>query len=433
MFNFFKKPDSKIKKYLFGQIIKVVIFVVGIGFLLYIGNLAGKSFFPPLEPQKIIVSDGEISPGQSIYQVLIGNFSANQSVNIGRALSRVYDSSRISPGDRYEIYHSTSGELFKFIYEPDPLVNYIVEHTSTGYVAAEKQPAYEKKTVAVKGEITTSLWQGMTEAGLNSTMIMNFANIFQWQVDFLTEVRPADAFKLVFERYYRAGIPVQNGSIQAAWYKGRRAEHTGIRFEDNGGFDYYDSSGNSLRKQFLRAPLNYTRISSGFSYARRHPITREVRPHLAIDYAAPTGTPVESIGSGRVTYVGWRGGWGRTVRVRHNSIYTTQYGHLNRYASGIREGAYVNQGQVVGYVGMTGTATGPHLDFRIERYGNPVNFLELELPPADSVSDENMDPFKEYVARARNYYEYLGDDFFAGRIRSIDEYKKSSQITYLNE
>ncbi|MGM0441273.1 MAG: M23 family metallopeptidase [Elusimicrobiota bacterium] len=373
-----------------------------------------------------MTSEGEIDPGQSIYQVLRENFSSLQAVNIGQALSSISESSYISPGDRYKIYHSTSGELLRFIYEPDPLLNYVVEKTTEGYTAEKFVPEYEKKTVAVKGQVETSLWQGMTGVGLDSTMIMNFANIFQWQVDFFTEVRPQDKFLLVFERYYRDGIPVRDGSIIAAWYKGKRVEHTGIRFEDSGSVDYYDASGNSLRKQFLSTPLNYTRISSRFSYSRKHPIYRKVRPHLAIDYAAPTGTPVETIGSGRVTHVGWRGGWGRTVRVRHNSVYTTQYAHLNRYAPGIKKGDYVTQGQVVGYVGMTGTATGPHLDFRIERRGKPVNFLKLEFPPASSVSDENMESFKKYVDRARRYHEYLEDDFFAGSINPIEDFMSSS-------
>ncbi|MGM0568892.1 MAG: peptidoglycan DD-metalloendopeptidase family protein, partial [Elusimicrobiota bacterium] len=324
-----------LKTLLLKQISRTVFVFVYLALLFYVGNIAGNSLFPPKNSVKIEVIEGEINPGQSLYEVLSSDFSANQTLSLERALSDVFNASRTRPGDKYCVYHSTSGSILKFIYEPSPLLNYVVKRTSGGFVASKGEPEYDKKTVGVKGRISSSLWQGMADAGLNSNMIMNFANIFQWQVDFLTEVRPDDEFFMVFERYYRNGEPVENGSILAAHYAGRR-NFSAVRFEDGDRIDFYDFSGSSLRKQFLRAPLNYKRISSGFSYARKHPITREVRPHFAIDYAAPTGTPISSIGSGRVTYVGWRGGWGKTVRVRHNSVYTTQYAHLSRYASGIR-------------------------------------------------------------------------------------------------
>ena len=414
-----------LKTLLLKQIVRAVFIFAYVALLFYVGNIAGNSLFPPKNPVRIEVIEGEINPGQSLYEVLNSDFSANQTLNLQRALSNVFNASRVRPGDKYSVYHSTSGDILKFIYEPSPMLNYVVKRTSGGFVASKLVPEYDKKTVGVRGSISSSLWQGMSDAGLNPNMIMNFANIFQWQVDFLTEVRPDDEFFMVFEKYYRNGVPVQNGRILAAQYGGRRGSFNGVRFEDGDRIDFYDFSGSSLRKQFLRAPLNYTRISSGFSYARRHPITRKVRPHLAIDYAAPTGTPVSSIGSGRVTYVGWRGGWGKTVRVRHNSVYTTQYAHLSRYASGIRVNSNVSQGQVIGYVGATGTATGPHLDFRIERSGEPVNFLALHFPPARSVSDENMESFKQYASRVGRYMEYLESDFFADQIRPIDDFRES--------
>ncbi len=421
------------KLFIYRQTVKALLFAAVIGMLLYIGNIAGNTVFPKKNVPVIMLIEGEIRPGQSLYNVLREDFSSLQAVNLSRALSDVYNPSRVRPGQQYRIYHSTSGEVLKFTLETSPLVKYVVNRTSSGYSSSERVPEYEIKTVAVKGEVTASLWQGMADAGLSPAMIMRFADIFQWQVDFLTEVRSGDRFLMVFDRYYRNGAAVQDGAIHSAWYRGQRGSYTGVRFEDGESVGYYDASGNSLRKQFLRAPLNYTRISSGFSYARRHPITRQVRPHLSIDYAAPTGTPVQSIGSGRVTYVGWRGGWGQTVRVRHNSVYTTQYAHLSRYASGIRVGTNVSQGQVIGYVGMTGTATGPHLCFRIEQNGTPVNFLALEFPPASSVSEENMKSFEEYVSRSREYLLYLESDFFAGQIRTIEEFKNSSEYAYLSE
>ncbi len=420
--------------FLVQNLLKSFLFIFAVLFFLYAGNLAGRSFFPEKRPPVLKISEGEIGPGETLYQVLSSDFSVLQAVQIGNSLSEVFNTSRIRPGDSYRIYHSTSGQVLKFIYEPGPLLNYVVRNTTSGFVSGEYIPEYEKKVAAVKAEIGYSLWQGMASAGLSPNMIMNFANIFQWQIDFLTEVRRGDRFMMVFERFYRDGEPVQDGSIIAAWYEGRVAGSAeAIRFETGEGAGYYDSAGNSVRKQFLRAPLNYTRISSGFTYARRHPITRQVRPHLSIDYAAPTGTPVQSVASGRVVYVGWRGGWGQTVQVRHNSVYTTQYAHLSRYASGIRVGTNVSQGQVIGYVGMTGTATGPHLCFRIEHNGRPVNYLALEFPPADSVSDENMDLFNKETARARAYQERLEDDRFLGQIAALEKYGEPGEYAALSE
>lgn len=152
---------------------------------------------------------------------------------------------------------------------------------------------------------------------------------------------------------------------------------------------YWNEKGESMRKAFLKAPLKFTRISSGFSYHRRHPVTGQVKAHTAVDYAAPTGTPVMSIGDGTVVSAGWSGGGGNTVKIRHNSVYQTAYLHLSRYAQGIKAGARVRQGDVIGYVGSTGVSTGPHLDFRVWKNGSPVNPLKLESPPSDPIEEEN--------------------------------------------
>jgi murein DD-endopeptidase MepM/ murein hydrolase activator NlpD len=168
--------------------------------------------------------------------------------------------------------------------------------------------------------------------------------------------------------------------------------------QGDGGNLYWGAQGESLKKAFLKAPLQFTRISSGFSYARRHPVTGKIRPHTAIDYAAPTGTPVMSIGDGTVLSVGWAGGGGNTVKIRHNSSYVTSYMHLSRYAKGLKAGQHVHQGQVIGYVGATGTATGPHLDFRVWKNGTPVNPLALESPDADPIAADSL-PALDSVAR----------------------------------
>jgi murein DD-endopeptidase MepM/ murein hydrolase activator NlpD len=393
-------------------------FLAFLAFLFLYGNRLGYYLFPVKSGSRVIIKTGEILKGGSLYSSLTPDFSVKETLLLTRSLAELYDPSDVKPADKYKVYHSTSGKILKFIYMPSPLVNYVADRSSTGYIVSRLVPEIEKKEVAVKGEISTSLYGAMETANVDSTTIMNFADMFQWQVDFLTDVRPQDRFLLIYEQLYVEGKAVERGNIIAAAYRGKVGNYTAIRYKNS----YYSPDGSSLKKQFLKAPLRYRRISSHFSYRRRHPILKYVRPHLGIDYAAPYGTPISSIGSGKVIYAGWKGGYGKTVVVRHNSIYTTQYGHLSKYARNIRKGVYVKQGQDIGYVGSSGVSTGPHLDFRINKYGKPVNFLKLKLPPAKSVNKEELKEFKEAVDKASIYLKYMISDFFKGAPVLIEEY-----------
>lgn len=398
--------------------------IAGFVFLVFFGNKIGSYFFPVNETPRIIVKEGKIEKNSSLYLTLNKHFPVSETVQVGSALSKLYDVKKVKTGDQYKIYHSTSQKILKFIFIPSPLVNYIVDRSSTEFIVSKLVPDIDEKTVAVKGSISSSLYEGMVKCGINVRTIMNFADIFQWQIDFFTDVMPGDKFLIVFNQYFVEGQPVDDGQIILAGYKGRYGQHTAIRFKDGSRPSYYDAQGQSFRKQFLKAPLRFKRISSHFSYRRKHPILKYVRPHLGIDYAAPMGTPVSTIGSGKVIYKGWKGGFGRTVIIRHNSIYTTQYGHLKSYARGIKKGAYVKQGDDIGYVGSSGLSTGPHLDFRINKYGKPVNFLKLKLPAAKSVSKKNKEKFKEKVKRSRYYLECLESELFNSKIFSIEDYEK---------
>ncbi|MFH1415556.1 MAG: peptidoglycan DD-metalloendopeptidase family protein [Elusimicrobiota bacterium] len=404
---------------------KILLELIAISCLVLIFIFAGKigdRLFPLKDNFGIVIKDGKIGKGDSLYKALTRDFSIKETISLSKALSEKLNTKHIKPGDSYKVYSSTSGNILKFIYMPSPLLNYVADRSTYGFIVSKFIPETEEKLAAVKGVINSSLYGGMQNCGIETRMIMNFTEIFQWQIDFFTEVRPGDRFQLVFKRYYLDGEPVENGSIIAALYKGHAGNLTAIRFNDGELPDYYNSEGESFRKQFLKAPLNYKRISSYFSLHRMHPILKIVRPHYGIDYAAPTGTPVSSIGNGKVVFVGWENGYGKTVIVKHNSIYTSHYGHLSRYAKGINKGVNVKQGQLIGYVGMTGLATGPHLDFKIERYGKPVNFLKLKLPAAKSVSTNNKEIFNKKVDEIRNYIKYLESDFFEGSVGLIEDY-----------
>ncbi|MCK4649331.1 M23 family metallopeptidase, partial [bacterium] len=224
---------------------------------------------------------------------------------------------------------------------------------------------------------------------------------------FLTEPRPGDRFLLAWEKYVDDGKTVLDGRILTAQYINRHRTHTAIYFEDpEGNRGYFTEEAKSLRKQFLRSPLSYRRISSYFSYRRFHPILKVYRPHPGIDYAAPIGTPVRSIGDGRVVYCGWKRGFGRFIKIKHPRGYYTTYGHLRRYAKGIRTGIRVKQGQIIGYVGSSGLSTGPHLDFRMIKNGKYVNFLKLKLPAVKSVKKKYLEEFnrikKERLTQLEN-------------------------------
>ncbi|MFW6172121.1 MAG: peptidoglycan DD-metalloendopeptidase family protein [Elusimicrobiota bacterium] len=408
-------------------ILKISLIVFCFGFCFVAARNLGSRIFPTREEKKILIDENEINPGDSLYKALTEKYSVKEAVMIGRELGKICNTRNINPGDKYMIYHSTYGEILKFIYCPSPMENYVVEKSSYGFKSFKHEPEITEKIAAVKGKIHGSLYQSMLNSGIDVKTIMSFTEIFQWQIDFFTEVMPEDKFMLVFKQYYINGDFAENGDIILAGYKGKRGNFTAIRYKNGDYPQYYDAKGKSFRKQFLRAPLNYSRISSRFTYKRMHPVLKYVRPHLGIDYAAPAGTPVSSIGSGKVIYKGWRGGYGRTVEIRHNSVYTSQYGHLRSYARSIKRGTYVRQGQVIGYVGSSGLSTGPHLDFRIKKYGKPVNFLNLDLPPAKSVSKKNMDEFKKEVEEARIYLKYLESDYFAGKTQLIDEFKNTEE------
>jgi murein DD-endopeptidase MepM/ murein hydrolase activator NlpD len=227
-------------------------------------------------------------------------------------------------------------------------------------------------------------------------LALQLSDIFAWDIDFSTDLRNGDTFKIVVEGFYLDGEFKKYGDILSAEFFNNGEVYRAYRFEYNGGADYYDADGKSLRRSFLKAPLNFRRISSGFSKRRLHPILKIFRPHLGVDYAAPTGTPVSTVGDGTVIFAGYKGQNGKIVAIKHVNGYRTYYGHLSKIQRGIRRGTKVKQGQVIGYVGATGLATGPHLDYRIKVNNRFVNPLMLKLPRGRSVPRKLMAKFKNF-------------------------------------
>jgi murein DD-endopeptidase MepM/ murein hydrolase activator NlpD len=252
-----------------------------------------------------------------------------------------------------------------------------------------------KTTAFVKGTITSSLYETMMAMGEKPELIANCTDIFGWEIDFFSEVQPNDSFSILFERKYCDSTCIGYGRILAATYSGQVGSFAGYRFADpESTTDYYNAEGQNLRKTFLKSPLRFSRVSSFFG-RRFHPILRIVREHQGIDYVAPKGTPVEAVSDGRVISAGWSGGYGRLVVIGHAEGYETRYGHLNGFGKGIRSGAPVRQGQVVGYVGMTGLATGPHLHYEVRKYGTPTNPLRLNPPRRSPVKQAYLPRFAQ--------------------------------------
>lgn len=246
---------------------------------------------------------------------------------------------------------------------------------------------------SVHAVIESSLWNAMVDAGVTPELALRLSDIYAWTVDFFG-LEKGDQFYLCFDEERLDSGPIGFGAIHAARYVHGKDTVGAYGFWQDSTFHFWDQLGRSLRKAFLKAPLQYSRVSSGFSYSRKHPILKIVRPHTGVDYAAPAGTPVLALGDGKVVAKGYYGGGGNTVKIRHNSVYTTGYLHLSRYGKGIQVGTRVKQGQVIGYVGSTGLATGPHLDFRVWRNGSPINPLRMESPSVAPLDSARLPAFQ---------------------------------------
>ncbi|HBE87734.1 MAG TPA: hypothetical protein DDW67_01140 [Elusimicrobia bacterium] len=331
----------------------------------------GSIFLP--SPPLFVISSGPVTGILSSHLSAAGLTPA-ETAGVSAVLRKKLNLRRLSPSDEYGVVLSTSGALVN-AYVLKGLSRYVVLPAESGYSLEISSLSVTVETLRLKGSISSSLWESMSASGVPAETILDFADIFSWSVDFLTEVREGDAYEVVYEQRTAENGRSAGRRILAGVYDGKEA---GRKLAFRHGDGYYDEKGESLRSLFLRAPLQYRRISSYFTHARRHPVLKIVRPHLGIDYAAPTGTPVSSVADGVVTFVGWKGGYGRYVEVKHSLGYVTTYGHLSRYAKGLKRGKRVKQGDLIAYVGSSGLSTGPHLDFRVKANGRYVNFLTIK-------------------------------------------------------
>ena len=337
--------------------------------------------------------EGKVRNGQFFSTLLTSlGLSASEAYNLAQACSDVFDVRSLRVGNSY-----------KACYTAETLQYLIYDRDRTSQIIFKCQPPYEasvyEKPVTVEQRyadvtISNSLWVDMTDAGVSPNLILSLSDIYAWTVDFFG-LQKGDRFRVLYDERMCEDEVIAVDTVRYAIFTHNGTDYPAVMYsQKDGGNIYWNEKGESMRKAFLKAPLKYSRISSGFSHARRHPVTRKVQPHYGVDYAAPTGTQVMTIGDGVVTSVKYEGAGGNTVRIKHNSVYSTAYLHLSKYAKGLKVGQRVRQGDVIGYVGSTGRSTGPHLDFRVWKNGSPINPLKMDSPPAEPLKGEHKSAFE---------------------------------------
>ena len=342
-----------------------------------------------------------VNTGETLGGMLNKLGATRKQINNVTLMSRdEFDVRTIRPGKTYYAFYQTDTagvERLEYYVYLHNIREAVVLHLADSVHVEKHLKDIIHKERAAEAVIESSLWNAMVGNNLPIELALELSDIYAWTIDFFG-LQKGDSIRVFYDEQYVDTTRIGIGRIYAAhFYHGRKWQEA-YWFEDGKIANYFDADGNSLRKAFLKAPLNYKRISSGFTYNRMHPVHKVVRPHTGVDYAAPMGTPVVTIGDGVVIMKEYRGGGGHTVKIKHNSTYTTAYLHLSKYAAGLAVGKHVKQGDVIGYVGSSGTSTGPHLDFRVWKNGTPIDPLKMQSPPAEPIPAQYKDTFATIVA-----------------------------------
>ena len=346
-----------------------------------------------------------------------------EDVESGDTLSHIFKRAGLSPRDLHNVMTAKGdtstlkrihpGQQLKFSIQDENLnaMEYVISQTESlmvtrdgdNYVAKTITRELEPFTSYAEGTIDSSLFLAAQKAGLSTNVTMELANIFGWDIDFAQDIREGDSFKVIYQELRLKGEKVKDGEILAAQFTNQGKTYTAIRYETaDHQVDYYSPDGYSLRKAFRRSPVDFARISSPFNLHRRHPILHTIRAHKGTDYAAPKGTPIKATGDGKVIFAGWAGGYGRVIKIKHSHHIETVYGHMNGFARHIHAGVHVVQGQVIGYVGMTGLATGPHCHYEFHVNGQVRNPQTVKLPQANPISTRDKPAFLALAAQMEN-------------------------------
>lgn len=382
-------------------------------------------YVSPFPVQENIAETSPALSSQDMVESVIPDNWESMKVTSGDNLARIFNRMQLSPKVLHEImtlgkevtilkrlmpdheirFQVEDGELEALEYEVNLTETLLVSRNGDAYTAETIKTELETRTNTAAGIINDSLFLTAQRAGVSDNLIMQMVELYGWDIDFALDIRKGDRFYIVYEEKYKDGAKVQDGPILSAEFVNRGKSFRAVRYTHEDGYsDYYNEQGESMRKAFLRTPLKFSRISSGFSLGRKHPILNKIRAHRGVDYAAPTGTPIKATGDGVVEFAGHKGGYGRVVILRHGEKYSTLYGHLSKFANGARSGMRVKQGQIIGYVGMSGLATGPHLHYEFRINNIHRNPLTVDLPKVVGIPRDKMDAFREGT---RNHFAQL--------------------------
>lgn len=371
---------------------------------------SGSKDAPNTEASPVTTKRFQVQPGDTASSILGEYLSPSRIYRLSRKCRDIYPLNRIKTGHEYRLLFQDSA-LSGFEYDIDSESKLRVRRDGGKLRVSKEEIDYETREKLISGRIKTNLFDSVEAAGGTASLAISLAEIFGWDIDFIRDVRENDAFRILVTERYRRGEFVGYGRIRAARFVNRGDKFDAFLYETRNGRDeYFDEEGRAMRKTFLKAPLNFTRISSGYTWKRKHPVLNKVRPHLGIDYAAPRGTPIKSVAKGQVIAKDYSRGGGNYLKIRHPNHYVTVYNHMSRYASGIYPGKELEQGQVVGYVGSTGLSTGPHLDYRVKKFGEYKNPRKIESKPVKSVPESEMSAFRSTIQPLRAALDQKGPE-----------------------
>ena len=344
----------------------------------------------------LLVIEDQVKKNQLLVDLFQGKYVPEKILReLNLTPRNAFDFRRISTGKKYTLLvkNDSLQTLRAFVYEPTP-IDYIIFHLEDSLLIEPCQREVAVINKSITGIIRTSLSETIEELGISHELTNKFVDIFAWQVDF-QRLQKGDKFKLMYEENQVEGKPISIGKIRGIYFEHLENGYYAFPYDQGDGEDYFDEEGNSLRKALLKYPIEFTRISSRYSNNRFHPVAKVFRAHRGTDFAAPTGTPIRSVGDGIIEEAQYKANNGNYVKVRHNATYTTQYLHMSKIASAIKAGTKVRQGETIGYVGSTGLATGSHLCYRFWKNGIQVDALKVELPPSSPIKSENKDAFHQ--------------------------------------
>ncbi len=381
--------------------IYIAIIIVFIAFITLRSNFSfinkadnGKNIPQTVQTSEYREIAGSIQAGETLFDIFKKyKLDVKELFKMREASADLHRLRDLYPNRPYKIVLDEREQINSFTYwiNDDTILN--IRNTNEGFCAEKIAVQYEKRIEYIGGTIRDNLSSSMENENGGLLLALQLSDIFAWDIDFTTDIRNNDEYKIAVEGLYLDGKFRKYGDIIAAEFINNGETFRAYRYETDGKADYYNEEGKSMRKAFLKAPLNYRRISSFFSKGRKHPILKIYRPHHGLDYAAPGGTPVSVAGDGKVIFAGNKGQYGKLVIVKHRNGYNTYYGHLSRIAKGIRTGRHAEQGQIIGYVGSTGLATGPHLHYEMRIKGKPVNPLSIKIPRGKSIPEKMMADF----------------------------------------